>query len=69
MSSETIRSAMRHIDISVGAQMLSLYDLEPGQDRWNPEASRDNLKSNERYLNEVRLNARILAHAGVSALS
>lgn len=41
MSSETIRRAMRHIDISVGAQMLSLYDLEPGQDRWNPDALRE----------------------------
>jgi len=55
--------------INSGLTVKSLRFAAPVLHLWHPEASRDNLKSNERYLNEVRLNARILAHAGVSALS
>lgn len=54
--------------INSGLTVKSLRFAAPVLHLWHPEASRGNLKSNERYLDEVRLNARVLAHAGVSAL-
>jgi len=54
--------------INSGLTVKSLRFAAPVLHLWHPEASRENVKSNERYLNEVRASARILAHSGVSAL-
>ena len=55
--------------INSGLTVKSLRFAAPVLHLWHSEASRENFESNERHLNEVRLSARILARAGVSALS
>lgn len=55
--------------INSGLTVKSLRFAAPVLHLWHPEAPRENLPSNERYLDEVIVNSRVLAHAGMSALS